>query len=128
MFETNFVRVPTNGIRLNVAQAGPADGPLLIFLHGFIVSIWYGPAFAAAYSVSPGNMRATNSALLLFLGNLFGLGLAPLGVGLISDTLGASMGAGEGLRWALVILAMIGFLTAWLYWRSGRTLREDMVS
>ena len=41
MFETNFVRVPTNGIRLNVAQAGPANGPLLIFLHGF-PEFWYG--------------------------------------------------------------------------------------
>ncbi|MCB2064046.1 MAG: MFS transporter [Novosphingobium sp.] len=101
---------------------------LLIFLHGFIVSIWYGPAFAAAYSVSPGNMRATNSALLLFLSNLFGLGLAPLGVGIVSDMLGADMGAGEGLRWALVILAMVGFITAWLFWRSGRTLQQDMVA
>ena len=41
MFETIFVRVPTNGIHLNVAQAGPADGPLLIFLHGF-PEFWYG--------------------------------------------------------------------------------------
>lgn len=101
---------------------------LLITLHGFIASIWYGPAFAAAYSVSPGNMRATNSALLLFLANLFGLGLAPLGVGLISDVLGADMGTGDGLRWALIILSMIGFVTAWLFWRCGRTLREDMVA
>jgi len=131
----NYVRIPAiaaiAGIPVFV-MAMLVDSALisllLISLHGFIVSIWYGPAFAAAYSVSPGNMRATNSALLLFLGNLFGLGLAPLGVGIISDVLGASMGAGEGLRWALVILAMIGFLTAWLYWRSGRTLREDMVA
>lgn len=27
--------VPTNGIRLHVVTAGPKDGPLLIFLHGF---------------------------------------------------------------------------------------------
>lgn len=101
---------------------------LLIALHGCIASIWYGPAFAAAYSVSPGNMRATNSALLLFLANLFGLGLAPLGVGIISDVLGTDIGAGEGLRWALIMLSMIGFVTAWLFWRCGRTLRDDMVA
>jgi pimeloyl-ACP methyl ester carboxylesterase len=41
MLKTNFVRVPTNGIQLNVAQAGPVDGPLLIFLHGF-PEFWYG--------------------------------------------------------------------------------------
>ncbi|GAB3509186.1 epoxide hydrolase EphM [Spirosoma knui] len=33
--------VETNGIRLHVVQAGPADGPLLILLHGF-PEFWYG--------------------------------------------------------------------------------------
>lgn len=41
MLKPDFARVPTNGIHLNVAQAGPADGPLLIFLHGF-PEFWYG--------------------------------------------------------------------------------------
>jgi pimeloyl-ACP methyl ester carboxylesterase len=43
---------PTNGIRLHVAAAGPADGPLIILLHGF-PDFWYGwrrqiPALAQA--------------------------------------------------------------------------------
>ena len=33
--------IETNGVRLHVAQAGPADGPLLILLHGF-PEFWYG--------------------------------------------------------------------------------------
>lgn len=33
--------VPTNGIRLHVVEAGPADGPLIILLHGF-PEFWYG--------------------------------------------------------------------------------------
>lgn len=99
----------------------------LAAVHAFISSIWYGPAFAAAFSVSPPHMRATNSAILLFLSNMIGLGLAPLGVGLLSDALGAGMGAGDGLRWALVALSLVGFLTAWLFWESAKTLREDMV-
>jgi pimeloyl-ACP methyl ester carboxylesterase len=45
-------RAPTNGITLNVAQAGPAEGQLLILLHGF-PEFWYGwrkqiPALAHA--------------------------------------------------------------------------------
>ena len=131
----NLVRIPAlaaiAGIPVFVAAMlvdSAIVSLLLISAHGFIASIWYGPAFAAAYSISPGNMRATNSALLLFLANLFGLGLAPLGVGVISDVLGADMGAGDGLRWALIVLSMIGFVTAWLFWRCGRTLREDMVA
>jgi MFS family permease len=130
----NYVRIPAiaaiAGIPVFVCAMLVQDVALslaLIALHGFIASIWYGPAFAAAYSISPGNMRATSSALLLFLSNLFGLGLAPLGVGIVSDVLGADMGAGEGLRWALIVLTMVGFVTAWLFWRCGRTLREDIV-
>lgn len=36
-----FSRVPTNGIVLHVAQAGPSSGPLVILLHGF-PEFWYG--------------------------------------------------------------------------------------
>lgn len=52
MDELQFARVSTNGITLNVAQAGPASGPLVILLHGF-PEFWYGwakhiPVLAAA--------------------------------------------------------------------------------
>ena len=33
--------IETNGVRLHVVQAGPADGPLVILLHGF-PEFWYG--------------------------------------------------------------------------------------
>jgi len=33
--------VPTNGIRLHVVQCGPAQGPLVVLLHGF-PDFWYG--------------------------------------------------------------------------------------
>ena len=33
--------ISTNGIRLHVMQAGPADGPLVILLHGF-PEFWFG--------------------------------------------------------------------------------------
>lgn len=44
--------ISTNGIRLNVVQSGPEDGPLILLLHGF-PEFWYGwrkqiPALAAA--------------------------------------------------------------------------------
>jgi epoxide hydrolase 4 len=37
----HFSRVPTNGIELHVAEAGPPDGPLVFLLHGF-PECWYG--------------------------------------------------------------------------------------
>src|SRR3954452_6370755 len=50
--EVQFSKVPTNGVNLRVAQAGPIDGPLVILLPGFPES-WYCwrkqiPALAAA--------------------------------------------------------------------------------
>ena len=33
--------VASNGHRFHVAQAGPADGPLVLLLHGF-PEFWYG--------------------------------------------------------------------------------------
>lgn len=37
----NKIFVETNSVRLHVVQAGPADGPLIILLHGF-PEFWYG--------------------------------------------------------------------------------------
>jgi pimeloyl-ACP methyl ester carboxylesterase len=50
--DITFARVATNGIHLNVAQAGPEDGPLALLLHG-CPEFWYEwrkqiPALAAA--------------------------------------------------------------------------------
>jgi epoxide hydrolase 4 len=41
MDEPSFRRIATNGIGLNVAEAGPEGGPLVILLHGF-PEFWYG--------------------------------------------------------------------------------------
>lgn len=58
-------RIATNGIHLNVAQAGPTDGPLMLLLHGF-PEFWYGwhkqiPALTAAgYRVWAPDQRGYN--------------------------------------------------------------------
>jgi MFS family permease len=98
----------------------------LYALHAFISALWYGPAFAAALSVTPPRMRATSSALLLLVSNLAGLGLAPLAVGVLSDTFGASLGAANGLRYALTVLILISVFTSTLFWMAAPTLREDL--
>lgn len=57
--------VPTNGLRLHVVQCGPADGPLVVLLHGF-PEFWYGwhrqiEALAAAgYRVWAPDQRGYN--------------------------------------------------------------------
>src|SRR5262245_25408485 len=54
--EIHFSTIATNGLRLNVAQAGPSSGKLAILLHGF-PEFWYGwrrqiaPLAAAGFRV-----------------------------------------------------------------------------
>jgi pimeloyl-ACP methyl ester carboxylesterase len=40
MAEVTHEQVPTNGIELHVATAGPADGPPVVLCHGF-PELWY---------------------------------------------------------------------------------------
>lgn len=59
--------IATNGIRLHAVEAGPEDGPLLIFLHGF-PELWYGwrkqiGAFAeAGFRVLAPDQRGYNTS------------------------------------------------------------------
>jgi epoxide hydrolase 4 len=61
----HFERIATNGITLNVACAGPADGPLVILLHGF-PEFWrpwraqIEPLAAAGFRVMAPDLRGYN--------------------------------------------------------------------
>jgi pimeloyl-ACP methyl ester carboxylesterase len=60
-----FSRIPTNGIHLHVAEAGPANGPLVFLLHGF-PEFWYGwrnqilPLAARGFHVVAPDQRGYN--------------------------------------------------------------------
>ena len=47
----------------------------LVFVSFLLTGLWYGPIFATGQSVVPAHMRATASAILIFIMNLIGLGL-----------------------------------------------------
>lgn len=80
--------------------------------------VWLGPVIAAFQHLAPSNMRATASAVFLFVNNLIGIGLGNLAIGALSDTMTARFGD-EALRYAIlsgtifyVIAAALMFLTA----------------
>ena len=62
-----FTRRHCNGVTLNVAEAGPDDGPLVILLHGF-PEFWFGwryqigPLAAAGYHVVAPDQRGYNTS------------------------------------------------------------------
>jgi hypothetical protein len=71
-------------------------------------------------------MRATASAILLFILNLIGLGLGPQAVGVLSDLLAPTYGI-QSLRYALLFVVVTGSVWSSLhYFLAARTLREDL--
>src|SRR3546814_18416700 len=59
---------------------------------------------------------------------MVGLGLGPLIVGLLRDLLAQKMdlGAGEGLRWAIVADIMVGFVSAAIFASTRDLLRKQI--
>lgn len=98
----------------------------LLIVPVFLSTLIFGPSFAAVQTlVSPGT-RATAAALLLFILTLAGLGIGPLMIGAFSDLFSASMGSGEGLKWALFMTAPANFLAGLGFWMARRTLLEEL--
>jgi len=88
--------------------------------------LWLGPVLAAIQHLVPAHMRATASALFLFINNLIGIGLGTTLIGVVSDTMRVRFGA-ESLRYA--ILAGTGFylIAAALFFFAARKLAQDWV-
>ncbi len=85
---------------------------------------WLGPVLSAIQHVVPPTMRATASAIFLFINNLIGIGAGTVALGIISDNLEARFGD-DSLRYA--ILAGTGFylIAASLFLASAKRLAND---
>jgi MFS family permease len=84
-----------------------------------------GPLFAATQTLVPPHMRAMAMALIYFFCNLIGMGLGPLAVGALSDTLRPVFGD-ESLRYALLASCPGYFWCSWHLWKASRTVSEDV--
>jgi MFS family permease len=103
-----FMLVPAAGLALAVpcyllAISSPSKlVAFLAFLPPTAFGLaWLGPVLAAVQHLAPPQMRATASALFLFINNLLGLGLGPLAIGALSDALHQQYGA-EALRYSIL--------------------------
>jgi MFS family permease len=120
--------IPFYLVAINLPTAVPAM--FLLTVPVLLGTLWYGPVYATAQSIVEPHMRATAAAVLLFIINLIGLGLGPVAVGALSDILAGPVGLGEaeGVRWALILSAMLGLVSFALFWKARKTIREDMVA
>ena len=99
---------------------------LLCFIPFYFVSAMYvGPMWSMVQSLVKPNMRATASAILLFILNIVGLGAGPQLVGILNDGLAESQGP-FAIRYSLLAVAMVGGLAAIFFAGSAKTLREEL--
>ena len=99
---------------------------IMAYAPGHILGTLYlGPCIAICHTLVPAGMRATTSAILLFVINMIGLGLGPLFVGVLSDAYSTHFGA-ENLRYAMVTALTIGTLGVFFFWKAQRALLSDI--
>jgi len=80
---------------------------------------------AIQHVVSPG-MRATASAIFLFINNLIGIGLGSVALGALSDVLSARYGT-DSLRYAILAGTLFYFVAAALFLLSAKRLERDWI-
>jgi len=85
---------------------------------------WLGPIISAIQHLVRPDMRATASAIFLFINNLIGIGMGTYAIGALSDMLAAQFGD-DSLRYS--ILAGTGFyiVAASLFFLASRWLARD---
>jgi predicted MFS family arabinose efflux permease len=106
-----------------------ATEPALYFTSYFILMAGIAalaPGIISALQMVAGSSRrAMAFATLTLLVTLFGQGLGPPIVGAISDYLSAEWGPAEGLRYALLLSAMLYIPAGIVFWIAGNSVVRD---
>ena len=99
---------------------------VLLLIPNALNILWLGPVTTAVQHLVPRRMRSTASASFLLINNLIGLGVGPLLMGAISDSLKATYGV-EALRYAAISCLSFYLLAAFLMMLAVKRLRNDWV-
>lgn len=97
----------------------------LMTLGMFAGAMVTGPLFATVHAIVTPRARAISISLIYLAGNLIGLGLGPLLVGVLSHVLRPRFGV-ESLRYALLAMCPGYLLASWYIWRASRTVLVDL--
>lgn len=120
---TMIVATPFYELALN-ASTIPVMTPFLTLATLLMWSV-VPPMFSALHAVCGSRCRATAVALVFFVANLIGLGLGPVIAGFLSDTFSITQGTAEGLRYALMIVALVFLPAGYFMLRACRSLVSD---
>jgi MFS family permease len=129
----NFAMLPGGSIVLAIpfilACPLAPDGlsaMLLLFPAMVLTAVYFVPALVLLQNRTPSRLRATVSAVLLFMVNLIGLGCGPLFVGMISDYLAPAHGD-RSLGIALQSLSLVAVLAGAGYALAARFIRQERI-
>jgi MFS family permease len=92
----------------------------------FFSNLWYGPGTLGMQRLAGAHAKATALAVALFVNSVIGLSFGPLLMGLASDALAPSLGAGEGLRAGVLIGLSAGLVSSLLYWLASRRITLEV--
>jgi len=99
---------------------------LLFVLPAMTMNVYLAPVLAQTQSLVSLHMRATASALVLFIINIIGLALGSWVTGIISDWLEPGFGK-ESMRYSLLLVTVVILPWAsWHFYRAGRTIDGDL--
>ena len=99
-----------------------------LFLVNVFGALGFGSIMAGLHSVIPAGMRASGSAIYGLVSSLFGVGLAPFLVGILSDLFSGGAQDAASLRTALAIAVIVGWGTPVFLWLARKTFDRDLVS
>ncbi len=91
----------------------------------FLGAMYIGPMLSMTQGLVKLRMRATASAILLFVLNMVGLGLGPMLVGAMNDTVFANHGE-HAIRYSLMVMGLLGGCASVLFWLASRHLQRDL--
>jgi predicted MFS family arabinose efflux permease len=91
-----------------------------IFLTGAIPAM-----FAALHVVCGSRRRAMSVAVIFFFANLIGTGFGPIVTGRLSDTFARSVGPGDGLRFAMMVVMLTFVPSGYFLLRASKRLARD---
>ena len=97
---------------------------LLFIIPGVAANYVIGPTIAMVQTLSPVQMRAVSSAIMMLCLNLIGMGLGPLLVGVLSDLLTPQYGQ-DALSVALAFFTLVGLWGSVHFWLCGRALAKQ---
>ncbi len=91
----------------------------------FVGAMYVGPMLSMTQGLVQLRMRATASAILLFVLNMVGLGVGPILVGAMNDYLFVEHGV-DAIRYSLAVMGVLGGFASLAFWMASKTLRSDL--